>query len=79
MLFRNGLKLLVSAQRAGKIQFAFNQFIGQLHAPSHQSVTEIDASWGAFDQLVWTYRGERVQMNDVIRYFLTEFSRQSFR
>ena len=79
MLFRNGVKLVVSGQRAGKIIFAFNQYLGQIFAPSQAPIIEIDATWGPFDQLFWSFKGERVQVLDLVRYFLTEFSKQSYR
>jgi hypothetical protein len=79
MLFRNGVKLIVSGQRAGLVSFAFNQYVGQLFAPNQQAMTEVEASWGPFEQLYWSFKGERVQILDLVRYFMTEFVRQSFR
>jgi hypothetical protein len=79
MLFRNGVKLVVSGQRSGRILFAFNQFLGQIYATSQNPNFELEAQWGAFDQLQWTYRNERVQVQDVIRFFLSEFVRQSYK
>lgn len=79
MLFRNGVKLVVSGQRSGKIIFAFNQYLGQIFASNQAPVLELEAAWGPFDQLFWSYKGERVQVLDIVRYFLTEFARQSYR
>ncbi len=79
MLFRNGVKLLVSGQRAGKVIFAFSQYLGQLFAPSQTPTIELEAVWGPFDQLYWSYKGERVALLDVVRYFMTEFAKQSVR
>lgn len=79
MLYRNGVKLVVSGSRAGRVIFAFNQYLGQIYAPTQSPVLEIEAAWGPFDQLFWSYKGERVQIMDLVRYFLTEFVRQSFR
>lgn len=79
MLFRNGVKLIVSATQAGRVHFAFNQYMGQVHAPSHSPQVEIEAQWGSLDQLVWTYRGEKIDSKDLVRYFLTEFVKQSYR
>ena len=79
MLYRNGVKLAVSGQRAGRVIFAFNQYLGQIFAPTQAPVVEIEAAWGPFDQLFWSYKGERLQVLDLVRYFLTEFVRQSFR
>ncbi len=79
MLFRNGVKLVVSATQSGRVNFAFNQYMGQVHAPSHSPQMEIEAQWGSLDQLVWTYRGEKIDAKDLVRYFLTEFVKQSYR
>ena len=79
MLFRNGVKLVVSGQRSGRVLLAFNQYLGQIFAPTSSPTVEIEASWGAFDQLFWQYKGERVQVLDLVRYFMTEFVRQSFK
>jgi hypothetical protein len=80
MLFRNGVKLVISGERSGHVVLAFNQFLGQIFTPSQQQPNfELDATWGAFDQIHWNYRGERVTINDIVRYFLGEFARQSYK
>jgi hypothetical protein len=79
MLFRNGVKLVVSGQRSGRVLFAFNQYLGQIFAPGQAPTTEIEATWGPFDQLFWSYKGERVGYQDLVEYFFSEFSRQSLR
>jgi hypothetical protein len=79
MLFRNGVKLVISATQSGRVNFAFNQYMGQVHAPSHMPQMEIEAQWGSLDQLIWTYRGEKIDVKDLVRYFLTEFVKQSYR
>jgi len=79
MLFRNGVKLIVSASQSGRIQFAFNQYLGQVLAPTHAPQMEIEARWGALDQLVWTFKGDKIEAMDLVRYFMTEFVKQSYR
>lgn len=79
MLFRNGAKLVVSGAQAGRILFGFNQFMGQVFQGNALPTTEISALWGPFEQLVWMYKGERVVLDDLVRYFFSEFVRQSFR
>jgi hypothetical protein len=79
MIFRNGVKLVISGARAGRVLFAFNQYLGQIFAPTQSAAIEIEADWGPFDQLFWSYKGERVNVDELVRYFLTEFSRQSFK
>jgi len=77
MIFRNGIKLIISGQQAGLIQFVFNQYLGHIFAPSQKPMIEIEATWGAFDQLHWTFKGQRVEHSEIVRYFLTEFIHQS--
>ncbi|MEO5666622.1 MAG: hypothetical protein ABIR96_01050 [Bdellovibrionota bacterium] len=79
MLFRNGVKLVVSGQRSGRVLFAFNQFLGQIYTSTQNPNFELEAQWNAFEQLVWTYRNDRVQLQDIIRFFLSEFIRQSYK
>lgn len=79
MLFRNSVKLVISGQRSGRILFAFNQFLGQIYTSTQNPNFELEAQWNAFDQLVWTYRNDRVQLQDIIRFFLSEFVRQSYK
>ena len=79
LIYRNGIKLIISSQRAGRITLSFNQYL----APNSQSESlghvELEAIWGPFDQLYWSYKGERVQLMDIVRYFLSELAFQSFR
>jgi hypothetical protein len=79
MLFRNGVKLIVSGQRSGRVLFAFNQFLGQIYTQNQNPTFELEAQWGPFDQLLWTYRNERVQVQDIVRFFTSEFIRQSYK
>ena len=79
LIYRNGVKLIVSAQRAGRISLSFNQFIAPLAQTDKHAHVELEAIWGSFDQLHWTYKSERVQLMDVVRYFISELAFQSFR
>ncbi len=79
MLYRNGVKLVVSGQRAGRILLAFNQYMGHLFSSQHPPALELQAAWGVLDQLYWTYKGERIRNEDLVRYLLSEFIVQSFK
>jgi len=80
MLYRNGVKLVVSGSKSGKVVFAFNQYMGQIFTAAQATPTvEIEGHWGPFDQLQWVYKGERIRREDVVQYFMTEFVRQSFK
>jgi hypothetical protein len=79
LVYRNGVKLIISAQRAGIISLSFNQFIAPVSQTDKHAHVELEALWGPFDQLLWTYKGERIQLLDIVRYFLSEIAFQSFR
>jgi hypothetical protein len=82
MLFRNGYKLLFSASAPGRIAITFQtsatQFIpqpGHSGTPSAEEVLE--AQYGPFADLTWTYRGTHVNPESLVRYYLTRFVRES--
>lgn len=79
MLYRNSVKLVVSGREVGKIVFAFNQFLGQVFHNQQQPIVELNAQWGVFDQLMWSYKGEKVDTENIVRYFLTQFAQQSYK
>ena len=79
MLYRNSVKLVVSASKAGRILFIFNQFLGEAFSPTIQPKSEIEGSWNPFGQLVWQFKGERIQAADIVKFFLTEFVYQSYK
>lgn len=83
MLFRNGYKLIFAFKEPGKIkifQTAANpQFVFQ-NSPQEQSGPEaqvLSAEWGAFGQLTWRYNGQPINMDYLVRYYLTLFVKDS--
>jgi hypothetical protein len=79
MLFRYGVKLIISGQKAGRVVFAFNQFLGQVFNSNQNSILELQAATGSLNQIYWTHKGEKVLIEDIVRYFLSEFISQSFK
>jgi hypothetical protein len=79
LIYRNGIKLIISSQRAGRITLSFNQYLAPNSRSESLGHVELEAVWGPFDQLYWSYKGERVQLMDIVRYFLSELAFQSFR
>lgn len=85
ILFRNGLKLAVTNKALGIIKFTFvsrqNPFqknAGKAHAMKNKSDGyELIAQLYPFNELAWTFQGERVQPRTVIRYMVTEFIKSS--
>ena len=79
LIYRNGVKLIISAQRAGRITLSFNQFLAPHSQSQSHAHVELEAVWGPFDQLLWMYKGERVQVSDIAQFFVSELAFQSFR
>jgi hypothetical protein len=83
MLFRNGMKLVYSVKRPGVIAVTFHHQKGLLPGaaanPENLGVQEdlIEAQWGAFNELVWTYKKVRLNVDNMVRYYLTNFIRES--
>lgn len=80
MLFRNGYKMIFSANKAGHIRI-YCQYQQKKHSeslqPNHQEV-HITAQQGAFGEtLVWTYQDKEVSQDTLVRYFLSRFAKDS--
>ncbi len=86
MLFRNGFKLIFSLKEPGTIIIRFH-YVGAAFvslpgaSDDGQKVpTEEDllqARWGAFGDLVWTYMEQPIKVDYLVRYYLTRFIRES--
>ena len=88
MLFRNGFKMIFSLKNPGQISVRFN-FIGTNYIPApgtmeHQQTATnvmdehiVEAKWGAFGELVWTYQGLPVKLEYMVRHYLTLFIKES--
>ena len=90
MLFRNGFKMIFSLKAPGQISVRFN-FIGTNYIPTpgmtetpaanaNANVMEeniVEAKWAAFEELIWTYRGQTVKLEYMVRHYLTQFIRES--
>jgi len=81
MLFRNGSKLIFSMRHAGLVTIAYTAN-GAGYIPGATRVEEtaqdiLKAEWGAFGQLRWTYNDREIQMDYLIRYYMSRFVRDS--
>ena len=86
MLFRNGYKLIFTLKEPGTVGIRFN-YVGanfvQMPAasddgqktPSEEDV--IQARWGAFGDLIWTYLEQPIKADYLVRYYLSRFIRES--
>lgn len=79
MLYRNGIKLIVSNTAHGVIQFSYNRHatVQQTGADSMDipSAEELLAQVGVFGSVQWTCRSEKTDSESVSRYFFAEFIR----
>lgn len=88
MLFRNGFKMIFALKAPGKISIKFN-FIGTNYIPTpgqaeaSQAATNVmdehivEAKWGAFEEILWTYQNLPVKMDYMVRHYMTLFIRES--
>jgi len=83
MLFRNGYKLLFTALAPGRIAIGLHHQASQLpmgataspQSPSNDGI--IEAVFGAFGEVFWTYNSARVNPEALVRYYLTRFVKES--
>lgn len=82
MLFRNGYKLLFTAVAPGRIAINLHSQAPQLArgAQSNGMASNdgtIEAVFGAFGDISWTYNGSKVNPEALVRYYLSRFVRES--
>ena len=78
MLFRKGHKLVFSLKEPGliNVQMKFNdQILNTL--VSGQPPDIIKGEWGPFNELRWTYNNQAININYLIRYYITYFVKNS--
>ena len=81
ILFRNSLKLIVARRSPDVISIGFLLFAARL-ANENQSVHaihEIKAHVGPFNTISWRFQGEPVETEALVKYYLTEFIKNSSR
>ena len=85
MLFRNGYKLIFSMRQPGTITVAYSSAVAQYvpgTAPlldEKKSADLLRASWGAFGQLIWTYNDHSINVDYLVRYYMSRFVKDSAR
>ena len=80
MLFRKGHKLVFSLKEPGLIavQMKFNdQILNTTMSSSGQPADLIKGEWGPFNELKWTYHNQTININHLIRYYITYFVKNS--
>lgn len=85
MLFRNSLKLVVARRSSDVISIGFLSNSGGLFAArtngiaSEAKIHEIKAHVGPFNNIKWYFQGELVEIDALVRHYLTEFIKHSAR
>ncbi len=86
MLFRNSLKLIFSRKSNDLISVAFmsnsgGTFSARLHndSPNINMCHEINAHIGPFNDISWRFNGEIVDLNSLVKHYLSEFIKHTAR
>jgi hypothetical protein len=76
MLYRNGIKLIISNTTHGVIQVSYDRHgVAGSQGQSVPQPDELLARTGPFGTVNWTYRSEKVECEQVSKHFFTEFTR----
>lgn len=87
MLFRNGYKMIFAIKNSGLISIRFH-YVGNMAIPQPQQKENvtivmdeelIEAKWGAFEEVLWTYKGMNFKSEYLVRHYLTTFIKESSR
>jgi hypothetical protein len=86
ILFRNSLKLIVARRAPDVVSIGFLSNNGGLFSPrlatenqSVHAIHEIKAHVGPFNSITWRFQGEPVEVEPLVKYYLTEFVKNSSR
>jgi hypothetical protein len=84
MLFRNGYKLIFGVKGAGTIGVSYSaagaHYVPGTVKPDETEPNDIlQATWAAFGQLTWTYNGHPINMDYLVRYYVSRFVKDSAR
>lgn len=86
ILFRNSLKLIVARRAPDVVSIGFLNNSGGLFSPrmpneahSVQQIHEIKAHVGPFNNITWRFQGEVIETESLVKYYLTEFIKNSSR
>ena len=86
MLYRNSLKLVAARRSDDVISIGFLSNSGGAFAArvgndeeQRKVIHEIRAHIGAFNKIVWKFQGENVDLDALVKHYLTEFIKHSAR
>ncbi len=83
MLFRHGYKLIFSLRQPGLVTVSYSSS-GANYVPGAKSEETgpsdaLKATWGAFGQLIWTYNDHAINLDYLVRYYMSRFIKDSAR
>lgn len=84
MLFRNGYKLIFSLRQPGVVTVSHST-AGATYVPGTTRTEDtspadyLKATWGAFGQLIWTYNDHAINVDYLVRYYMSRFIKDSAR
>lgn len=87
MLFRNGYKMIFSIKSAGVISVRFH-FVGNMAIPQPNAQEKativmdeelLEAKWGAFEEVLWTFKTQPFKAQYLVRHYMTTFIKDSAR
>ena len=86
MLFRHSLRLVFARKSNDLISIGFlsngREFIpahSEIHGPEQANFREINAHLGPFNKTSWRFQGEEIEIDALVRYYISEFIKQSAR
>ncbi len=86
MLYRNSLKLVVARRSADVITLGFLSSSGGLFSArlnyeqsASNKIHEIKAAVGPFNNISWKFQGENIDIDALVKHYLTEFIKHSAR
>ena len=86
MLYRNTLKLVVARRSEDVITIGFLSNTGGAFAArvnyedgSSRAIHEIKAHIGPFNNVTWKFKGENINLDALVKHYLTEFIKHSSR
>ena len=80
MLFRHGHKLVFSIREPGfiSVRMKFNdQVLNNNKSSTEDPADFIKGEWGPFNELQWTYNDQKINIDYLIRYYMTVFVKTS--
>lgn len=82
MLFRNGFKLIFSMIRPGIIRIKFNSIGNPIFSQGEGGQNDdgsdtLRARWKAYGELEWTHDDRTINLDYLVRYYMTRFVKES--